>query len=78
MQKLSADVIAELFKSKLQKLVEYSGKKSYKILVSSLPLLPTHIADRLGDLKKISSTFGGKRGQKVMTISYQMRGSGSW
>ena len=56
------DAVKEL---KLQRLLEYSGRKSYKISAATILNLPQQVSEGLGDLKKVSSTFGGKRGQKV-------------
>ena len=50
---------------KLQRVLEFSGRKSYKIPVNAFPQFPDHIASDLKSLKKVSSTFAGKRGQKV-------------
>ena len=62
---IARDVLEAVKENNLGGFVDSSGKKNFKILVSALPMFPVPIANQLKSLKKISSTFDGKRGQKV-------------
>ena len=65
MEDLTIAILDSVKSGKLQRLLEFSGRRSYKIPVNAFPQFPDHVASDLKSLKKVSSTFAGKRGQKV-------------
>ena len=73
MEELCKNVIDVINESKLQQLVEYTGRESFKIKVASFSQFPQHVVEGLKTLKKISSTFGGKKGQKVTFLKLGLK-----
>lgn len=51
----------------LEGLIESSGRNTLKIPTNKFYLFPSNVASELQTLKKVSTTFGGKVGQKVFT-----------
>ena len=49
----------------LGRFVESSGRNTLKIPVNKFSMFPSNVAAGLQTLKKVSTTFGGKIGQKV-------------
>ena len=63
---IAVDVLDAVKTHCLDEVFEFSGRGSYKILVSSFSLFPDSVIGDLKSLRKTSSTFGGIRGQKVL------------
>ena len=64
------EIIQAVKQYSLQRFVEFSSRNSYKIPVTAFPMFPDTVATMLKSMKKHSTTFGGKRGQKVRFFAY--------
>ena len=63
--KIASDVLESVKKLGLQRFVESSGRKGFKIPVFAFSMFPEPVATSLKSLSKTSSTFNGKVGIKV-------------
>ena len=59
---IAVDVLDAVKTHCLDEVFEFSGRGSYKILVSSFSQFPDSVIGDLKSLRKTSSTFGGIRG----------------
>jgi hypothetical protein len=65
-KEMASAVLAAIKENGLERFLESSGRKSFKIPVSAFNMFPEIVEKQLKSLRKTSSTFDGKRGQKVI------------
>ena len=63
---IARSVLEAIKENGLERFIASSGRKSFKIPVSALDMFPDAVEKQLKCLRKTSSTFDGKIGQKVI------------
>ena len=62
---LSRTILEAIKERNLGRYLDVSGRRGFKLSTMALHMFPAEISSKLMHLKKVSTTFDGKRGQKV-------------